>query len=99
MASITLTKCQYVIDYLMCQKIRAIGLDERDHYKVCRLLVAKAEHDWPDPHTAAFYYHYGRYPSKLIPEWQRRDAHAKTLGQRDSGYGCGRDRLREKVCL
>jgi hypothetical protein len=65
----------------MREEIRAQGLDERDHYKFCRLLVAKAADDWPDPYIAAFYYHYGKHPSKLIPEWQARETFAKSLGQ------------------
>ncbi|MGH9549578.1 MAG: hypothetical protein ACRD3W_09390, partial [Terriglobales bacterium] len=80
MASLTLTKCQHVIDYLMRREIEAIGLDERDHYKFCRLVVSKAEYDWPDPYVAAFYYHYGRHSSKLIPEWEARETFAKSLG-------------------
>ncbi len=44
----------------------------------CRRLLNFAFENWIDPWVAAFYYHYGRHPKKLIPLWLERDAeHAR----------------------
>ena len=72
--------CNPIIDYLMKQENEAETLDEQDHYKFCRRVVSLALEAWPEPFVAAFYYHYGRHPDKLIPEWLQRDEFAKTLG-------------------
>jgi hypothetical protein len=72
--------CSRVIEHLIKWQSEAETLDEQDHYKFCRRVVSMALDDWPDPFVAAFYYHYGRHPSKLIPEWLQRDVYAKTLG-------------------
>src|SRR2546422_382263 len=66
--------------YLMEQERKALTLDEQDHYGFCRRLVVLAFEGCSDPWVSAFYYHYGRHPKKLIPEWLQREVYAKTLG-------------------
>ena len=55
-------------NYLLGAEERAETLDEQNTYSFCRRLVSLAFEGWDDPYVAAFYYHYGRHPTKLIPE-------------------------------
>jgi hypothetical protein len=58
-----------LIKYLMHAEERDETPDEREIYRFCRRLVSLALDGWSDPYVAAFYYHYGRHPNKLIPEF------------------------------
>lgn len=69
-----------VIARLMNRESEAETLDERDHYKFCRRVVSLALDGWPEPDVAAYYYHYGRHPRKLIPEWLWREECDKSRG-------------------
>jgi hypothetical protein len=55
--------------YLKKAESKAPTLDEKDVCNFCCRLVVLAFEGWSDPYVAAFYYHYGRHPNKLIPEW------------------------------
>jgi len=72
--------CNPVIKYLMSRENEAETLDEQEHYKFCRRVVSLALEGSPEPFVGAFYYHYGRHPNKLIPEWLWREEKDRRLG-------------------
>ncbi len=66
-------RCNDIILYLMDRQSDIENdLDQQDHYAFCRRVVSMAVQGWAEPYVAAFYYHYGRHPKKLIPEWLAR---------------------------